>query len=83
MEEHWAVLCQASYQSIREEEWNQIYEKLKEVSKNIGVKNTDQKVAGLRTLAWRRSLKEKTSSLPKKSKSKPLTEDRLCVGGFT
>ena len=44
--------------SIREEEWNEMHEKLKEVSKNFGVKNTGQKAAGLRTLAWRKSLKE-------------------------
>ena len=49
MEEGWRVLCDALYQSIREEEWNELHEKFMDVSKNLGVK---------KKLAWRKSLRK-------------------------
>ena len=41
------VLRQALYQSIREEGWIHMHDKLKEVSTKIGVKKAFPKVAGL------------------------------------
>ena len=40
MEEDWVMLCQALYRSIRDEEWHEILEKLKEVPNKFGVKNS-------------------------------------------
>ena len=51
MEEDWVVLCQAMYQSIKEEEWIEMHEKLREVIRKIGVKGSGQWVAGLGKVA--------------------------------
>ena len=44
--------CQALYLSIREEEWSEMHEKVKEVSKKMGVKQAGQKAVGLGNMAW-------------------------------
>ena len=41
------VLCQASFQSVKEEEWIEMHEKSKEVTRKIGVKRAGQRVAVL------------------------------------
>ena len=46
MEEDWVVLCQASFQSIKEEDWIEMHEKLKDVTRKIGVKEAGQRVVG-------------------------------------
>ena len=33
------IFCQASYQSIRAEEWNEMHEKLKDISNTVGTAN--------------------------------------------
>ena len=40
----WVVLSQALCQSIKEEEWIETHEKLKEVSKKVGVKKAGERV---------------------------------------
>ena len=51
MAEDWIVLCQALYQSTREEEWTALRKQFKEVSEKSGVKRAGQKVAGSGKLA--------------------------------
>ena len=43
MEVDWVVLCQAPYQSIKEDEWIEVHEILKEVTKQIRVKKTGRR----------------------------------------
>ena len=56
MEQDLVVLCQALYHSIKEEEWIEMGEKLREVSKKTGVKKAGERVAGLGKVA--KTLKE-------------------------
>ena len=49
------VLCQALCKSSGEEEWTDMFEKLREVCKKIGVKNDGQRMAGLGKVAWRKN----------------------------
>ena len=59
MEEDWVVLChRLLFQSIKEEEWTEMHETLKEVTRRIGVKKDGQRIAGLGRLAWRNLWKE-------------------------
>ena len=58
MEEERVELCQAPYQSIKEEEWLEMHEKLQEVTKKIGVMLGGHKVADLGKVAWRKTSKE-------------------------
>ena len=46
MNEDWVLLCQALYLAVSVGEWRDMHEKLKEVSKQIGVKKAEQKVTG-------------------------------------
>ena len=55
MKEDWVVLCQARNQSIWKEEWTAMHEKGKEVPYKIGAQKPDQEVAGLGTVAWRKT----------------------------
>ena len=52
------MLCQALYQSIKEEEWTEMHETSKDVTEMIGVKKAGQKVAGVGEVAWRKTSKE-------------------------
>ena len=47
MDEDWVVLCQALYEAIGMRDWRVMHEKLKEVSKTIGVAKPGQKFAGM------------------------------------
>ena len=55
------------HHSLREEEWDEMHEKSKEVSKKFGVTNAGQKVVGLGKLAWRKSLQEDLFSAEKRT----------------
>ena len=52
------VLCQALCKSSGEEEWTDMFEKLREVCRKIGVKNAGQRMAGLGKVAWRKTERE-------------------------
>ena len=52
------VLRQAPFQSIKEEEWMEMHERLNEVTKKIGVKKAGQRVVGLGEVGWRKTSKE-------------------------
>ena len=58
MDEDLVVLCQAPYQSIKQEEWAEMHEEQKEVTEKIGVKKAGQSVVGLGKVAWRKTQKE-------------------------
>ena len=79
MEQGRIVLCEALCQSIREEEWNELHEKLTDVSKNLEVKKAGGKEAGLGKLGLEEKSLRKDFFSSNKSKLKPLTGDRLCV----
>ena len=53
MEENSVVLCL----EMREEEWIERHEKVKDVSKHIGVKKAGQRVPGSGKVAWRKTVK--------------------------
>ena len=52
------VLCQALCKSSGEEEWTDMFEKLREVCRKIGVKNAGRRMAGLGKVAWRKTERE-------------------------
>ena len=52
------MLCQASFQSIKAEEWIEMHGNLEEVIKQIEVKKAGRKVAGLGKAAWRKTSKK-------------------------
>ena len=60
MDEEWVVLCQALFQSIKEEEWTEKHKEWKEVTRQV--RKARQRVVG--KVALRKTSKE-SSSQPK------------------